>query len=118
MKRVFGGLVLSALIVGGASGLLLFAGVGVFFTLPLALAVALLLGTPAYLLLRKLGWLRWWQVTLAGVVLVTPFAIGALPHWYPVGATLLSGAVAGLVFWWAGIGPNSSSKPTPLRGAA
>jgi hypothetical protein len=118
MKRVLGGLILAAIIAGGASGLLLFGGVGIFVTLPLALAVAVFLGAPAYFLLRKLGWLAWWQVTLAGALLVFPFAVGMLPRWYFVGATLLSGAVAGLVFWWAGIGPNNSFKPKPLRGSA
>ena len=118
MKRVLGGLILAALIVGGASGLLLLGGIGIFVTLPLALAVAIFLGAPAYFLLRKLGWLSWWQLTLAGAVLVIPFAAGMLPQWYFVGVTMLSGAVAGLVFWWAGIGPNKSFKPNPLRGSA
>ncbi len=115
MLRVLGGLILSALVGGGASGLLLFGGIGVFVTLPLAFAVAVFMGAPTYFLLRKLGWLAWWHVTLAGGVLVMPFAIGMLPQWYAVGATLLSGAIAGLVFWWAGIGPNNSFKPNPLR---
>ena len=115
MARVLGGLILAALVVGGASGLLLFGGIGIFVTLPLALAVAVFLGAPAYFLLRKLGWLAWWHVTLAGILLVTPFAVGMLPNWYFVNATLISGAVAGLVFWWAGIGPNRSFNPNPLR---
>jgi len=118
MTRVIGGLVLAALIVGGASGLLLFGGIGAFATLPLALVVALVFGLPAYLLLRKLGWLAWWHLALAGTVLVSPIAYGFMPHWYPVAATLVSGAAAGLVFWWAGIGPNNSFKPNPLRGSA
>ena len=118
MTRVLAGLILAALIVGGASGLLFFGGIGIFVTLPIALAVAIFLGVPAYFLLRKLGWLAWWQVTLVGVLLVAPFAFGLLPQLYPFAATLLSGAIAGLVFWWAGIGPNNSFKPTPLRGAA
>ena len=118
MARVIVGLVLAALIVGGASGLLLFGGVGIFATLPVALAVALLLGLPAYFLLRKLGWLSWWHLALAGVALVSPIAFSFLPQWYVTTATLVSGAVAGLVFWWAGIGPNNSFKPKPLRGSA
>jgi hypothetical protein len=118
MTRVLAGLILAALIVGGASGLLLFGGIGIFATLPLAIAVAIFLGAPAYFLLRKLGWLAWWQVTLAGSVLVAPFAFGMSPRWDYVGAILLSGTAAGLVFWWAGIGPNNSFKPNPLRGSA
>ena len=118
MVRVFAGLFLAALMVGGASGLLLFGGVGIFVTLPLAIVLAIALGLPAYLLLRKLGWLAWWQLTLAGILLVSPAALCFLPQWYLVAATFVSGAAAGLVFWWAGIGPNNSFKPKPLRGSA
>src|SRR3546814_15581659 len=101
--------------VGCASCLRRFGVVGFFVTLLRALAVAVFLGAPAYFLLRKLGWLGWWHVTLAGTLLVTPFAVGMLPNWYFVSATLISGAVAGFVFWWAGIGPNRSFNPNPLR---
>lgn len=117
MKRVLGGLILAALIVGGGAGLLLFGGIGIVITLPLALVVAVFGGAPVYFLLRRFGWLSWWQVTLAGTALVIPFAAGMLPQWYFVGATMLSGAAAGLVFWWAGIGPSSSFEPTSPRDA-
>jgi hypothetical protein len=112
MGRIIGALLLTALMVGGASGLLLFGGIGIFVTLPVALLVAIILGLPAYLLLRKLGWLSSWQLTLTGCLLVSPIALSALPKWYPVVAIFLSGAAAGLVFWWAGIGPNNSFKRT------
>lgn len=98
MTRILGGLILSALVVGIASGLFVFGVIGVFVTLPLAFFAAIVFGAPAYFLLRSVGWLAWWQVTLAGVILVIPFAIGMQPHWSFVGAILLSGAAAGAVF--------------------
>ncbi|MDH5828920.1 hypothetical protein QFW80_00075 [Luteimonas sp. M1R5S18] len=118
MVRVLGGLILSAVIVGTASGVIFFEVVGLIITLPLAIAVAVVLGTPTYFLLRKLGWLAWWQVTLSGALLVVPFALYAYPYWNFVAGIIGSGAVAALLFWFFGIGPNNSFKPTPLRGAA
>jgi hypothetical protein len=103
MVRVVGGLLLAAFLVGVVSGLFLFNVTGVFVTLPVALVTALVLGLPAYFLLRKLGWLQWWQLAVAGVVLVSPLIIGLWPHAYLVLAVTVTGAAAGLTFWWAGL---------------
>jgi hypothetical protein len=120
--KVFDGLLLAALLSGLASGLLFFGVIGVFVTVPAAFAIALVFGFPLYMVLRRLGWLFWWQVTLAGVACVAPVAVGLaieLPRpLYAVAATLVSGAFGGILFWWAALGPNNSFKPNPLRGSA
>ena len=50
-------------------------------TFVLASLWIMLLGLPAYLGFRTLGWIRWWTTTLAGFVLgVVPIAIFAWPY--------------------------------------
>jgi hypothetical protein len=114
--RLFGGLVLAALMSGIASGLLLFGGIGVFITLPAAFVVAIVFGLPVYYLLRHLRWLSCWQFALAGVVGVSPFVFSFWSAAYPIVATLISGAVGGALFWWASVAPNKSVKWTAATG--
>ena len=118
MTKILGCLAFSAVLVGAASGIIFFEVVGLIVTMPLAVVIAFLFGLPMYLLLRKLGWVSWWQVTLAGAVIVLPFAALLGPQWRFISAVILSGSSASLLFWFIGIRPNNSSKPTPLRGAA
>ena len=118
MTKILGCLAFSAVLVGAASGIIFFEIIGLIITMPLAIVIAFVFGLPAYLLLRKLGWTSWWQVTLAGAVIVLPFAGLLGLNWRYISAVILSGSAAGLLFWFIGIRPNNSSKPTPLRGAA
>jgi hypothetical protein len=44
------------------------------------------LGLPAFLLLRRLGWTRWWVSLAAGFAIgALPFAIYFFPNWTGVG---------------------------------
>ena len=100
--RVLLGLVLSALISGGAAGLLL-GGISLLFTVPVAVAAAIALGLPSYFLLRHLGWLQPWQLSLAGACCASP-ALFFLPvHLYFVAVVLLSGVLSGWLFWAASV---------------
>jgi uncharacterized membrane protein YjjP (DUF1212 family) len=121
MKRVIGGLLLSALMSGIASGLLFYKGIGVFFTVPCAFAAAFVLGLPMYFLLRRMNWLAFWQVTLAGVACASPFAFATNNSYYVPVSVLISGGMAGAFFWWSAIGDSqrdavadqSSSRGNP-----
>jgi hypothetical protein len=76
----------------------------------------------------RLGWLRWWQIGVVGLLVGILAAIGLdlldkYLVWYRF--SLLSaplGFLSGLAFWLVGIfrnvGPNNSFKPNPLRGSA
>ena len=118
MRKVLVGLVTSGLIAGSAVGLLLFGWLGLMITLPLALATSIFVGAPAYFLLRRLGWLSWWQLTMAGSALVWPLAASGLPKWELAAAVTLTGAAAGFLFWLIGHRPNNSFKPNSLRESA
>ena len=80
------------------------------FGAPIAIAVALILGYPAYALFRRWNLRHWWMFALGGLVL-------AIPIWYalvsPIGGArweaagfydsvnyLGTGLFAGLAFWW------------------
>jgi hypothetical protein len=108
--RVVCALLLAGLMSGIASGLILFDGIGVFVVLPVALALSILLGLPGYLALRKLGWLAWWQLALTGVLISAPVALVFPLSTRLVISILASGALGGILFWWAGVGPNYSIK--------
>ena len=86
---------------------------GALLSVPLALGVAIFAGAPAYFLLRRLGWLSWWQVTVAGAALALPVAVGQLPNQYFFAVTLGSGLAAGLLFWAIGIRSDISFRVTP-----
>ena len=106
--RIFGALLLTAVTVGIAAGLFVLGGAGVFATVSIALITALIFGHPTYLLLRRMGWLRLWQLALAGAAIASPWGLMA-PHelglWLFI---VLAGATAGIVFWWAGVAEPSS----------
>ncbi|MBB5208002.1 hypothetical protein [Chiayiivirga flava] len=123
-----------------------------FLSICLAISAAhvVVLGIPAYFLMRWRGLLRWWSALLAGFVLgALPAAVITWPLRYASPGsyassngveTMVNGVptvagwlqymggaasfgVCGLVAAAAfcavrGMSPNSSSKPTPLRGAA
>ena len=100
--RIFFGLMLSALISGGAAGLF-FGGIGLLVTVPTAVVAAVVFGLPMYFLLRHLGWLQPWQLSLAGACCAAP-AIFLLPlHPYFAAIVLLSGVFAGWLFWAAAV---------------
>jgi len=76
----------------------------------LAYPVALVLGVPAFMVLRARAWLDWWQVGLAGLLVgmigatVLPLAMPpGRPHWETVAALMplcsAVGVVAGMLFW-------------------
>ena len=76
----------------------------------LAAPVAVFVGIPAYVVMRKLGFVRWWHFVLAGTFLAVPFWAGlAQPfssvRWQQSGFFdtinyLGSGALGALAFWW------------------
>jgi hypothetical protein len=80
----------------GAAGALTFGAV--------TIAATVLLGVPAFVLLCRRGWLRWWQFgcggAAIGVVCLLPFAVGGAAL---IGALfptfLVLGAVHGALFW-------------------
>ncbi|MBN7135618.1 hypothetical protein A7A76_12780 [Lysobacter enzymogenes] len=84
-----------------------------YFALP---AVALI-GLPLFLILRALGWVRWWSTALAGaaggalvtIVLQLPDAPNLRHFPWMCGV----GAVAALAFWWA-----ATRRPRRNGGAA
>jgi hypothetical protein len=110
--RIFGALLLSAILVGTTGGLIFF-GTGVFIVLPIAILTAFLLGYPGYLLLRRLGWLRPWHLAIAGMVITFPsnFLINA--NWQIAPFIAMLGAAAGFVFWWAGLSTSPTGRQTP-----
>ena len=100
--RIFFGLILSALISGGFAGLF-FGSVSLLFTVPIAIVAAVVLGLPVYFLLRRLGWLQPWQLALAGACCASPalFLLPLRPYFAAV--VLLSGLLAGWLFWAAAV---------------
>jgi ABC-type spermidine/putrescine transport system permease subunit II len=101
--------------VGLASGTSTWCGLPLYWVvgIPPAAISAVVLGLPAYLLFRKLGFLRWWQFIIGGTVLALPFWYEfAQPfssaRWHASGFFdslnyLGSGAVAGFAFWWSAV---------------
>lgn len=87
----------------------------VLFGIPVAAVVTWVLGAPAYLALRRLGWLRLKVVLAAGAVLglVTAALVAARTEdsslLHPVLAAVVGTAGAG--FWWWMLGQPSSSLP-------
>lgn len=75
----------------------------------LSYPAALLIGLPLFLLLRRRGWLGWWQLALCGVACAVPAMaayawVGTPPHLEPfdlVNALYLGlwGAFSGIAFW-------------------
>jgi len=87
------------------------------FMLPTALVV----GVPAYFMLRRLGWLNGWTVigigTLAGMAWALP-AIGR--PLFPYDTFLffgLGGFIASAIFWWIYVRSNSAAQSDAFRSA-
>jgi hypothetical protein len=104
--------------------------VAILFAKPWALPVGLLvaypcelvIGLPILLLLRRVGWMKWWHFGIAGVLSAIPavvihWRIGSTPQieaFSPGNAalTLLWGALAGLCFWLIAV---AGASPVRLR---
>ncbi len=91
---------------------------GLLMAGPFSYATALVIGVPTFFLLKALGQLKFWIVSLAG--LVAGLAVGFWAFWiYPPAALLcgLGGFLAAATFWllacWP---PGQSPKPTPTAG--
>jgi len=88
-----------------------------------AVPIAILIGAPAYFLLRTLGWVRWWHFTFAGTIMAVPFWIGlAEPfesiRWQQSALFdsinyLGSGALGALAFWCLLRGSKSVGLKSP-----
>jgi hypothetical protein len=114
---VFCALLLSSVLVGIVGGLVVF-GVGVFIVLPIAVLTSLFFGYPPYFLLRRLGWLRPWQLALAGIVITFPSNFLINGNWQVAPSIAALGAVAGLIFWWAGLSGSQEPPRAPGRPGA
>ena len=111
--RVFCALLLSSVLVGIVGGLVVF-GIGVFIVLPIAVLTALFFGYPTFFLLRHLGWLRPWQLALAGILITFPSNFLINGNWQVAPRIAALGAAAGLIFWWAGL--SGSREPPRATG--
>lgn len=115
MRRVvatFAFLVLSHLVFAfamhgdfGVAGTLTVAAVGV--------AAILVLGIPAFLLLRRRSWFRAWQFVAGGAVLgllcTIPFATGGVTVAASLAPLFVAiGALHGLIFWFLAIWRNAA----------
>ena len=84
------------------------------FALLITVPATLFVAVPLFLVFRKLGWVKWWQVCLGGALVgfLSPLAIqlmDAPSHGFWISLTVLSvplGAVAGFVFWCIGVYKN------------
>ena len=87
----------------------------------------IVLGIPAFLLLRRMRMANHWSLALAGFVLgFAPIALmsladpsmGGSSNFFSFLVFGILGAFSALVFWfvWCSLGPNNSFNPMPLRG--
>lgn len=75
------------------------------FAFYFALPAVIVIGVPLFLILRWLGWVRWWSSALAGVA--GGAAIAVIVRWpgapnlrdFPLLCAV--GAASALAFWWA-----------------
>ena len=84
--------------------------VAVFLTIGVAV--------PAFLILRKAGWLAWWQILPAGIASAIPFMVAIYwPFDKPIAAyvvmeeTVLTVGIAAttsLIFWYAAVWRNAA----------
>jgi hypothetical protein len=88
-----------------------------YFALPITAAVAVPL---FFLLFRKRGWLKWWQVALAGLFLGLLFVAlmdsPARLDMFGIRDSLLFGGVGlfiAIVFWWLGLFRNAVVPSVP-----
>ncbi len=117
MKRVIVALALAPLLVG-----LLFGWPGVLVVVPWAWLITAAMATPLFFFFRKRGWLKWWQVGLAGLLCGVTFSIvfsGAslervdafgIPDALTFGGT---GTLIAIVFWWLGLYRNRAFPAIP-----
>jgi len=94
------------------------AQIGFFGTLLFGVAPVTLFGAPAYVYLARRGLATWRVVALVALAPVALLLF--IDMGLAIIALLCGSTVAGLthlicIRW---VGPNNSSKPTPLRGAA
>jgi hypothetical protein len=115
--RVAVAFVLAPLLVG-----VLYGPLGLLAVLPFALLVTVVLATPLFFLFRRYGWLKWWQVGLAGLLCGVIFSL--LFDWpsaerfdaFGLQDALNFGGVGTLiaiVFWWLGLYRNRAFPAIP-----
>jgi hypothetical protein len=91
---------------------------GFYASLLFGVVPGVVLGAPVYWLLWRSGRARWLSVLLVGAVLGALIAVveSGLAPWGIGCGMLVAGLTHIAAMRW--LGPNNSSKPTPLRGAA
>ena len=116
-RRVAVAFVLAPLLVS-----LLFGWPGMLLVLPFALAITALVATPLFFFVRRRGWLKWWQVGLAGLLcgviftlLVDAASPGRLDAFGLEDALLFGGVgtLIAIVFWWLAVYRNSTFPGVP-----
>jgi hypothetical protein len=100
----------------------LYGPLGLFTVLPFALLITAVMATPLFFLFRSRGWLKWWQVSLAGVLCGVLFATlfdSTSPERldaFGLDDALNFGGVGTLmaiVFWWLGLYRNKNFPAVP-----
>lgn len=118
------GFLMAPLASGVVQGIVMLSPAAGIFVLPFAYPLALLLGVPGYLVFRRLGWLRPWQVILAGAgggaavgiaLLLLEMADDFLNPATLIYMSILivHGAAVAAVFWWIAIRTRRITRGTP-----
>jgi hypothetical protein len=119
MVRVVVSFVLAPLLVS-----MIYGPMGLVVVLPIALLITALVATPLFFLFRGAGWLKWWQVGLAGLICGVMFS--TLFDWpsperlddFGVQDALNFGGVGmliAIVFWWLGLYRNRDFPAVPSK---
>jgi hypothetical protein len=95
---------------------------GLVGVLPIALLVTAVLATPLYFMFRRRGWLKWWQVGLAGLLCGVAFAL-LFDSTSPQRLDALGiedalnfggvGMLVAIVFWWLALYRNRAFPAIP-----
>jgi hypothetical protein len=88
---------------------------------------ALLLGLPLFLILRRRGWIGWWQTSLCGLICALPVVwlyrhVGTPPHlepfhWLGALTVMAWGAFSGFSFWLLAVSGTTPISLPMLFGA-
>jgi len=131
MKRIVLGFIFAPIASGLLQGALMGNLGAPLFALLFAYPFSIVLGVPTFIFFQKNGWLKLWQVLLAGTTLaimggyIFSIIVGNDGHSIQsiiqgLGAFGLHGLVVSLSFWVIAIkqfSSNKSFKPTPKSGA-